>query len=512
MKDTHFLAIIMIVLILALLSLLVAQPLLVFLFAVFLPEEPLTSILNERLDLMNSSVLLPLFCAMHGFMADFNSLGKKSRMIEFIVFMTVTGKFLGTVISSKIFGVPFWSAVSLGIILCSGGFLDMVMLGVFRHQGLMDPEQYTTVMLHILLTTCIFLPLVRFMYNPSTQYSTILRQGVIASAETGSLQVLTCIHKEENLAGILRLIEAFNPRYEMPLPVIALQLIQLTGRVTQPILAPFHEIQSSAAFRSNIGRCNRIISSLLSLERRTDGAARLQHYISVSSYATMHNDICSLAHDKKVSLLIIPFHIQWTAEGNVEHVSESVREVNKLVFENAPCSTGLLIDRGDKDVSLLDTEYRIAIFFIGGADDHEALAYATLFASHPSIKLTVVWLKTKMSESNTHSFDDYAVLQEFYHKLQGNERMSLQEVVVNDGAETTNAVIAVKNDIDLAVVGRYHEPGCTPLFGLTDRWCEYPELGILGDLLITPEFNFSVLVVQEEPHKTTENDDLIDDF
>ncbi|XP_021761391.1 cation/H(+) antiporter 14-like [Chenopodium quinoa] len=512
MKDSHFLAIIVIILVLTILSLLVGQPLLVFLFAVFLPEEPLTSILNERLDLMNSSIFLPVFCAMHGFIADFNHLGKKSLIIEFIVFLSISGKFLGTVISSRLFGVPFWSAVSLGIILCSGGFLDIVMLGIFRHSGVMEPEHYTVIGIHILFCTCAFLPLVRFMYNPSRQYSTILRQGVIASAETGTLQVLACIHKEENLPGILRLLESFNPTHETPLPVIALQLIQLTGRVTQPILAPFHEIQSSAAFRSNIGRCNRIISSLLSLERRTDGAARLQHYISVSAYATMHNDICSLAHEKKTSLLILPFHVQWTADREVEHFSEAIRDVNKMVFEKAPCSAGLLVDRGDKDVTILDVEYRVAIFFIGGADDHEALAYATLFARHPSIRLTVVWLKSKMSESNTHSFDDYAVIQEFHHKLQGNERMSLQEIVVSDGAETTNAVIAFKNEIDLAVVGRYHEPGCTPLFGLTDRWCEYPELGILGDMLVTPEFNFSVLVVQEEPHKTTENDDLIDDF
>ncbi|KAL2935184.1 Cation/H(+) antiporter 14 [Bienertia sinuspersici] len=487
MKDTHFLAILLIVLVLALISTQAGQPLVVFLFALFLPEEPLTTILNERLDAMNDSVFLPIFCAMHGFSADFNSLNKKSLIVEFLVMLGVLGKFFGSAISTKLFGYPFWSSFSMGIIMCSGGFLDIVMLGQFRDEGSMTGEHYTIVTLHILFCTAVFLPLVRYMYEPSRQYSTILRQGVIASAETGTLQALACIHKEENLAGIMRLLEAFHPTHQRPIPIIALQLIQLTGHVSLPILAPFHEIQSSAAFRSNLGRCNRIISSLLGLERRTNGAARLQHYISVSPYPTMHNDICNLAHDKKISLLILPFHTQWTVDGGVEHFSQSIRDVNKMVLQKAPCS-------------------------VGGIDDHEALAYATLFAAHPNIRLTVIWLKSKMSENNTHNFDDYAVIQDFLTKLSDNDRISLQEVIVNDGSETTNAIISFKKDIDLAVVGRYHEPGCTPLFGLSDRWCEYPELGILGDMLITPEFGFSVLVVQEEPHQNTGFDDLIEDF
>ncbi|CAO2818599.1 unnamed protein product [Amaranthus hypochondriacus] len=200
-------------------------------------------------------------------------------------------------------------------------------------------------------------------------------------------------------------------------------------------------------------------------------------------------------------------------EGEVEHTSQSIRDVNKMVLEKAPCSAGLLIDKGDKDVTMFgNMMYRVGVFFIGGVDDHEALAYATLFATHPRIQITVIWLKSRMTESNTHRFDDYAVIQEFYNRLQANERIFLQEVLVSDGAETTNAIMQVKKDFDLVVVGRYHEPGCTPLFGLSDRWCEYPELGILGDMIVTPEFEFSVLVVQEEPHQATGFDELIDDF
>lgn len=135
MKDSHFLAIILIVLFIALISMQVGQPLAVLLFALFLPEEPLTTILSDRLDTFNSSVLLPIFCAMHGFSTDFNSLTKESLAVELLIVLGTIGKLLGTFISSRLFGTPFWSAATLSIIMCSKGFIDIVMLGQFRNQG-----------------------------------------------------------------------------------------------------------------------------------------------------------------------------------------------------------------------------------------------------------------------------------------------------------------------------------------------------------------------------------------
>ncbi|XP_021734174.1 cation/H(+) antiporter 14-like [Chenopodium quinoa] len=508
-KDSHFMVILLIVLLLAFLSLQVHHPLMVFLFGFFLPEEPLASILSEKLDTITSCVFFPIFCAMHGFEADFNSLSSNSLIVETIMILGVCGKFLGTLVPTMFFGVHLRTAISLSIIMSSAGLLDIVMLGQFQEQGILSAEHYTTLSLHILFCTGTFLPLVRYIYEPSTQYRTIIRQGILTSAETGTLRVLSCIYKEENLPGIIRLLQAFHSTQQKPLPVIALQLIPLTaGRVSLPILAPLHEIQSSSAYRSNLSRCNRTVNALVNLERKTNGTIRPHHYISVSSYTAMYNDICSTAHSHNVSLLILPFHAQWTNDMGFQHASQPIRDVNKMVLEKAPCSIGMLIDRGDQNQTHLSDVYHIAIFFIGGVDDQEALAYATIFVNHPNIRLSVIRLNSLKPSYNT--FNDYNAIQDFQCQCKDNNRVSFVEVTVNDGGETTDIVVSMKDEIDLAVVGRYHEPGCTPLFGLLDRWCEYPELGIFGDMLVSPEFEFSVLVVQERPHKTKKSVDQND--
>ncbi|XP_021859816.2 cation/H(+) antiporter 14-like [Spinacia oleracea] len=502
-KETHFLAILLTVLSIHFFSLQVHQFLAVFLFGISLPEEPLSSILHEKLDAITSSLLFPLFSAVYGIRADFNSLNPNSFKIELILIMGAFGKFFGTLVSSMVFGVHLRTALALSIIMASRGFISLITIGQYRLQGVMSREQSTIMQMHILFFTGALLPLVRHIYKPSTRYSTVIRQGVITSSETGTLQVLSCIFKEENLPGILRLLQAFHPSTEKnPIPVIALQLIPLNAAgVSVPILAPLHEIQSSPAYRSNLSRCNRTVNALVSVVRKTNGAIHPQHYISVSPYTAMHNDICNVSHDNHVNLLVLPFHAQWTdynSSKGFQDPSQPIRDVNKMVLDMAPCSVGILVDRGDQNLANLNDGYRVVIFFIGGVDDQEALAFTTIFANNPRIRLSVVRLKSiTKTQSNNGDCEDNVAINSFKLRCVDNERVSFEEVIVNDGGETTNVLVKMKDEIDLAVVGRYHDPGCNQLLGLSDRWCDYPELGTLGDMLVSSEFGFSILVVQE---------------
>lgn len=66
----------------------------------------------------------------------------------------------------------------------------------------------------------------------------------------------------------------------------------------------------------------------------------------MSSYDTMHEDICSIAEDKRVNLVLLPFHKRQTIHNNMEHSNPSYKDVNDNVLANAPCSVAIFIDRG----------------------------------------------------------------------------------------------------------------------------------------------------------------------
>lgn len=134
-KESHFFAIFLIVLLLAFLSLQMQHFFAVFLFGFFLPTEPLSTILYEKLDAITSSVLFPIFCAVHGFRADLNSLHIKSFVLETLLIMGASGKFLATLISSMCFGVHLKTAFCLSIIMASGGFINLIKIGQYQQVG-----------------------------------------------------------------------------------------------------------------------------------------------------------------------------------------------------------------------------------------------------------------------------------------------------------------------------------------------------------------------------------------
>ncbi|MCI17538.1 cation/H(+) antiporter 28-like, partial [Trifolium medium] len=63
------------------------------------------------------------------------------------------------------------------------------------------------------------------------------------------------------------------------------------------------------------------------------------------------------------------------------------------VLRSAPCSVGILVDRGlgsFERLSRSQTKMNVAVIFIGGKDDREALAYASRVSRHPGVKLSVL--------------------------------------------------------------------------------------------------------------------------
>ncbi|PPD95318.1 hypothetical protein GOBAR_DD07654 [Gossypium barbadense] len=77
---------------------------------------------------------------------------------------------------------------------------------------------------------------------------------------------------------------------------------------------------------------------------------------AISPPKLMHEDICTMALDN--------------------------------VLDRAPCSIGILINRGERQKSMKLSSYSVGILFLGGKDDREALILAKRMAQDPRVKLT----------------------------------------------------------------------------------------------------------------------------
>ncbi|GAB2210038.1 hypothetical protein Droror1_Dr00015290 [Drosera rotundifolia] len=510
MKRSHFMAVLSIVLLAWFLGECLGQRLSTFLFGLSLPDgPPLGSILVQKLEVFTSNFLLPVYFTMSGVRANLQSLkGNTSAWsLELIVLSCRFGKFLGTLGAAVFANVPIHEGVPLALIMCCQGVMEVIVLSNWKDDMIVDSKLFNVGLVNVVIFAAVILPLIQQIYDPSIGYEAYYRRSVQGCNAAGDLQVIVCIHKEENVPTVINLLDTMKSSRGGSVSIIALQLVQLTGKA-MPILAPLHQARASSL---NLTRAHQIANAFQYFERHGEGYVKAQHFVSVTPYSSMHNDICLIAHDKRASLIVIPFHKQWAVDGMVGASSLPIRELNQRVLHKAPCSVAVLVDReplgSNRSILKGARMYHVVMLFIGGADDHEALAIARRMSNHSNVGLTVIWLKSEASDANHSDIanDHHAcidpeseVIRDFQFGMKGNDRVTVDEMIVSDGIGTTKAVISAQH-ADLFIIGRHHEPNCPATLGIA-MWSDYPELGMVGDMLTsTTEFQFSVLVVQQQP-------------
>jgi hypothetical protein len=144
----------------------------------------------------------------------------------------------------------------------------------------------------------------------------------------------------------------------------------------------------------------------------------------------------------------------------------------------------------------------VAVIFLGGKDDREALTFAKRMAKDSTIRLTVIHLVAMGNESAGGEWDkilDAEVLKDFKCNRVGEGLVLYVEEMVKDGPQTAFVLRSMVDEYDLIIVGRRHKVESPQTVGLSE-WSEFPELGTIGDLLASPDIDFksSILAIQQQ--------------
>lgn len=372
--------------------------------------------------------------------------------------------------------------------------------------------------------TSVITPVVTTIYKPARKFTPYKRRTIQRTKPDGEFRVLVCVHTPRNVPTIINLLEASHPTKRSPICIYVLHLVELTGRASAMLIVHSTRKSGRPALNRTQAQSDHIIHAFENFEQHA-GFVSVNPLTAISPYSTMHEDICNVAEDKRVALIIIPFHKQQTVDGGMEATNPAFRTINQNVLANAPCSIGILVDRGLTGSTRLAANqiaHHVAVLFFGGPDDREALAYAWRMCEHPGINLTVMRfipgenvietttgdaarrtqsgreILTVSTDNDREKQADEDYINEFRARTMNDPSVLYTEKVVNHGEETVAAIRSIDAIHDLFIVGRGQGVISPLTAGLTD-WSECPELGAIGDLLASSDFAaaYSVLVLQQ---------------
>ncbi|KAK9189594.1 hypothetical protein WN943_018192 [Citrus x changshan-huyou] len=384
---------------------------------------------------------------------------------------------------TDIFSIKDWKAfVSLGMILVAAYLGKPI-----------DVQTFSTLVLFYLVLTAIVTPLISIFYKPRKRLDRISKidnciRTLQSTLPNSELRILCCIHHEDNVNGIINLLRASNPTEMNPICAYAVHLIDLVGRAL-PVIVPYNTQKRRLVANST----DRIMRAMTRYSKGSGAAVKVQPFKMISPYNTMHQSICKLVED---NLILLPFH----ENGEFQSRTACVQNFNKNVLSYAPCTVGIFVDRGLTYYHPSNICYNVAVFFLGGPDDREAMALVSRISSHPGMSITIFridLLENSVESENDRCLDD-AVTKEFMVGNVGNTRVECHEMVANDSKQLMDAIKKEK-DFELVIVGKRHTFSST-LEKEMKPWVEYEELGIIGDMLASADFAeghmMSLLVIQ----------------
>ncbi|OAY72184.1 Cation/H(+) antiporter 20 [Ananas comosus] len=525
-----------------------------FVFGLAVPKHgPFAERLTERIEDFVSGLLLPLYFASSGLKTDVATIrgGTAWALLAMVIATACAGKILGTFVVAMACRMSAKDSITLGVLMNTKGLV-------------LNDETFTILVLMALFTTFITTPTLMAIYKParrsphhhhrklrgSASPSSPCSSSSYVAADPKELRVLACVRgdRDRDVPSLVRLIETLRGRdatdgkhrCSRSLKLYILRLLELTERPSSIIMA-------RTVLRNGLPFLPRRRPSGDHIAVAFGATSRVRGLTAVSSLATMHEDVCAVAGDKRITLLLVLFHKHRAdsdhhrrhhhhhhsssedgSDDDMESVGQGWRTMTQRILKEAPCSVGVLVDRGfGSKEQTTDEAYRVCVVFFGGPDDREALELAGRMAEHPRVRVTVVRFITpekdgeekkpgvtlrpsqRKSSERSYTFStadvdrerekelDEAAIAEFRQKTEGAASYEERSVTAGNVVE---AVLAIgrSGNYELMVVGKGQCPSAM-VAELAGRPAEHPELGPIGDALASGRHGIgsSVLVIQQ---------------
>ncbi|KAK4256174.1 hypothetical protein QN277_009073 [Acacia crassicarpa] len=495
-----------------------------FVYGLVLPHGRFSDFVMRKLDDFVSVAMSPNFFFRSGLTVNFFMLARQKYWpwMVLVIFLLSIPKVAGTLITTFFYGVPVRDGLGIGLLLNSKGVLALIILNTAWDRKILSVVAFTIMVCAVFVMTILVPLLVNAIYKPRKLYEKYRLRTIEKLRMDSELRVLCYVLNIRQATSMAKVLRTMNATRISPLHVLGVHLVELIGRATALLAAQIqHPTQSASSQNLSHSQLKSegISNTFKALSETTSGAIRVETLNVVSTYETIHQDIQSLAEQKRTALILMPFHKELNLQGDLETSNEAGKNINQNILQDAPCSVAIFVERGLG--SLSRNNLRIMMPFIGGPDDREALAIAWRMARHPGNQLSMVriilldeaakeaapnddgihWLSSAAQDYESQKLLDEECIDSFRFKgVYNNDSITYSEKEVHNGEELISILHELdKDDHDLFIAGRGGSRRNSVMFLNFREWCDNPELGVIGDIVTSKSFGSrsSLLSVQQ---------------
>ncbi|KAI3984400.1 hypothetical protein MKX01_011354 [Papaver californicum] len=466
----------------------------------------LSKMMIGKIDQIMNYILFPFF----------RDLKPDEKFIWFkllLLYAIVTiGKVLGALLAAMLLGYPWHVAVAIGFFLNVKGHFHMYVAAYALGEDLVTTGTYIMMILLAMLTIAIIPLVVKLMVEGASRKRSPYRKMTLQHLDP-STELQHSIYDQH--------IEVSRGNKATRIGVYVTDMIEIND-CNSTILVPEAggSLESTIMVDESVVTLReQITDAILSYIEESGKGINVQRLLAISTFANMHTDLCNLAEAVQASLLILPFHRNQRPDGKMDGVYHGFRYVNRKVLRQAPCSVGVLLDRGlgriQKRSAPTAACIEVAVVFIGGKDDREALYYASRIAQHPGINLTAVRFleETYTGKSSTkkhkRKLRSVIKMEEEERKLDDECFTEFYEksIHVIDAKGTVSTLKSFEGHYALFIVGRRGRVNSILTAGMSN-WEGCPDLGPIGEIIVDSNFSLSasVLVIQQHCLNGLENE------
>lgn len=518
-----------------------------FVFGLTIPKEgPFAGLLIEKIEDFVSGLLLPLYFASSGLKTNIATIHGTTSwgLLGLVILIASAGKILGTFFVAIAHKVPCREAMTLGFLMNTKGLVELIVLNIGKDRKVLNDQVFAILVMMALFTSFITTPMVTAIYKPARKPVPYKHRKIQRAKPDDELRILACLHGTRIMPAMINLIEASRGIRKPALRLYIMRLVELSERSSAIMMV--HKARKNGLPFWNRNRSQQDQTVVAFETYGQLSKVTVKPMTAISPIQDMHEDICNIADQKRIAMIVLPFHKYQRVDSVVESVNLGFRTVNQRVLKHAPCSVGILVDSyqlgGQSQHAPSNVDHHIAVLFFGGPDDREALELGRRMAEHPGIKLTVIrflpgtefehtainltplpaqeieshpqaykFSNAEINREQENSLDEEAlqvINNGVSNPMKSPGRTSVGDNMVESivyeereiGSNTVDSVLAIgkNHKYHMLLVGRGRFP--SPLVAdLVDRTANCPELGPIGDLLVssTVPISASVLVIQQ---------------